>query len=272
MNIYYLGPDGSYSHSLVKKIFTSSEKHIPCNSFHDVVAAVQSDNTGIGVLAIENSISSSVHQTVDLLYNSNVCIVGEASMNVCMNLIGSANSAEELITDIYSHPQAIAQCSYYIQKQGCVSHEMLSTSEAVQYILSANNPAIAAIGNVELVDNRLKILKEDIANVHNNMTRWVFIAQEGTQPLSQKINKLTYIFKVKHESGSLLKVLSAIAKLKGNLTKIESRPLPGTHWEYGFWVDIEIDEKLRDKFDVMMKETSLQCRCVGAYEKGELFS
>ena len=273
MNIYYLGPESSYSHLLVAKVFSQTDVLVACNSFHDVVTSVQNDSQGVGALAIENSISSSVHQTVDLLYNSNVCIVGEASMNIRMHLIGTTNSSVDSIHEIYSHPQALAQCSDYIAAHKLKSYETLSTSAAVQRIQEQNNTQIAAIGNMELVDTiNLKILKEDIANVPNNMTRWVFIAQQGIASLGTKINKLTYIFKVKHEPGSLVTVLTKIANLNGNLTKIESRPLPGTNWEYGFWIDVEIDEQMRWQFDDMMKEATLECRCVGGYEKGKLFN
>ena len=271
MNIYYLGPEGSYSHILVKKVFSAAENPISCNSFYDVITSVQNDTHGVGALAIENSISSSVHQTVDLLYNSNVCIVGEASMHIRMHLIGISDATEESIKELYSHPQALAQCSDYIASHQLKTHEAPSTSAAVQLIAQRNDPTIAAIGNCDTSDNlALNILKEDIANVPNNMTRWVFIAKPGVPALSNNINKLTYIFKVKHEPGSLVTVLTKIAGLQGNLTKIESRPLPGTHWEYGFWIDVEIDATKKDDFDAMMKESTLECRCVGAYEKGKL--
>lgn len=273
MNIYYLGPQSSYSHLLATKVFSHSATLVPCNSFHDIVSSVQQDSNAIGMLAIENSISSSVHQTVDLLYNSSVSIVGEASMNIRMHLIGSKEANENTIKEIYSHTQALAQCSDYITKRNFMVHETLSTSAAVQLVSELNNKDIAAIGNGELIDKpNLKIIKENIANVPHNMTRWVFISQPGMKSLGSKVNKVTYIFKVLHKPGSLVQVLQKMAEANGNLTKIESRPLPGTNWEYGFWVDIEIPEGTAKEFDVMMKVNTLECQCVGAYERGRLYS
>ncbi len=273
MKIYYLGPQGSYSHILAQKVFAKDAQFIACDSFFDVIRFVQQDSQSIGALAIENSISSSVHQTVDLLYNTDVCIVGEASMYIALQLLGIASSNEQEIKKVYSHPQALAQCSEYIAKHKLIPFETLSTSAAVHRILEDNSQDAAAIANIEsFEDKNLVILNKDIANVPNNMTRWVFIAQRGSPALSKTINKVTYIFKVKHEPGSLVMVLDKMAKLKGNLTKIESRPLPGTHWEYGFWIDIEIEEHMIQQVDDMMKETTLECRRVGAYEKGKLYS
>ncbi len=272
MNIYYLGPAGSFSHILVQKAFTDSSHVIACDLFSTVISSAISDPDGIGVLAIENSITSSVHETVDLLYNSDVSIVGEASMQIKMNLIGTTHASENLITDIYSHAQALAQCSAYIDKHGLKAHEVSSTSEAVGYISEQNMVTKAAIGNLDTKSHyNLKVIQQDVANVPHNMTRWVFIAKEGTPPLGFRKNKLTYIFKVKHEPGSLVQVLKCIAEKKGNLTKIESRPLPGTHWEYGFWIDVEIDERKRQEFDTMMEEMTQECRRVGAYERGVLY-
>lgn len=273
MNIYYLGPYSSYSHLLATKVFPQNTDLIACNSFYDIVSTIQKNTQAIGILAIENSISSSVHQTVDLLYNSSVCIVGEASMNIRMHLIGIQAATEDTIKTIYSHTQALAQCSSYIAKHHMQAHETLSTSAAVQYVRELQDPTVAAIGNLDLIDNtHLKVVKENIANVPHNMTRWVFISQPGMKALGSKINKVTYIFKVKHQPGSLVHVLQKIAEVNGNLTKIESRPLPGTNWEYGFWVDIEIEEGSQKEFDDMMNIHTLECRCVGSYERGKLYS
>ncbi len=272
MNIYYLGPDGSYSYTLVHKMFDTNVQFVACKSFRDILTQTQNDIEGIGVLAIENSISSTVHQTVDLLYNSDVCIVGEASMRIQMDLIGIKGSSLDAIKTLYSHPQALAQCSEFIRSHTISTHEMSSTSAAVDFVLEKNDPAAAAIGNIETIDStNLTVLKEQIANVPHNMTRWVCIAREGIASIGKRIDKCTYIFTVKHQPGSLVEVLASIAKLKCNLTKIESRPLPGTDWEYGFWIDIEIPESTQMSFDAMMKESTLECRCVGAYERGILF-
>lgn len=270
MNIYYLGPAGSFSEVVVRNKFSDKDSFISLQSFSKIIDNVEHDENGIGALVIENSISSSVHVSVDLMYKSSVYIAGEAFMKMKMDLLGLPDSNLKTVTDIYSHLQALSQCSKYIQKNQLITHEKPSTSEAAKFIKEANDISKAAIGSSYLAKTlELKVIESNIANEKHNLSRWIFVIKQK-QSVSKNINKVTYIFKVKHEPGSLVKVLKRISEEKGNLTKIESRPLPGTDWEYGFWVDIEIPENLQDVFEKLMKEETLEFRVVGEYEKGRL--
>lgn len=271
MNIYYLGPEGSFSEIVVRNRFQKEDSFIPLQRFAEIVKKTEEDINSIGALVIENSISSSVHVTVDLMYKSNVFIVGETFMKMQMDIIGLPDANLKTVTDVYSHVQALSQCSKYIQNK-FTAHEMQSTSEAAEFVKNSNNNTKAAIGSKYLVDMlHLKILDTNIANEKHNLSRWIFIRNK-LKSLTTEVNKVTYIFKVKHEPGSLVKVLKRISDEKGNLTKIESRPLPGTDWEYGFWVDVEIPENSQNIFkELMMKET-LDYRVVGEYEKGKLIT
>ena len=272
MNIYYLGPAGSFSEVVVRNQFAKENIFIPLQSFPEIVNKVEQDENGTGALVIENSISSSVHVSVDLIYKSNIYILGEAYMKMKMDLMGIANSSLKSITNVYSHVQALSQCSKYLQREKYKSHEMQSTSEAAEFVKNSNDISKAAIGSKYLADLMdLKIIQSDIANEKYNLSRWIFVGK-SKKLLSNKINKVTYIFKVKHEQGSLVKVLKRISEEKGNLTKIESRPLPGTDWEYGFWIDIEMPENNQNIFDTLMEKETLECRVVGQYEKGTLIN
>lgn len=272
MNVYYLGPDGSYSHLLVEKAFDERYTRVPLETFESVVSAIQKDSEGVGVLAIENSISSSVHQTVDIMYDQSVCIIGEASLIIHMDLLGIPGSTIHDITDVYSHPQALAQSSHIIQEHNWKIHKQNSTTASAEKVSASQNPRYAAIGSSHIAKQYgLTVLKQGIANTENNMTRWVFVTGKASQSLGTNINKLTYIFRVKHEPGSLVAVLTKIAQANGNLTKIESRPLPGTNWEYGFWIDVEVPLGTHKDFDRMMQENTRSCRLVGAYEQGNLY-
>src|SRR3989344_4120949 len=125
-HIYFLGPEGSFSHTVVQKTFGPENKFIPVNSFEEIVDKVEKDSVGIGALAIENSISSSVHVAIDIMYQRNLCIVAEAFMKLQMDLLGTAEL--KTIKEVYSHSQALAQCSKFIQSHNLKSHEMQSTA------------------------------------------------------------------------------------------------------------------------------------------------
>ena len=271
MKIYYLGPKGSYSYSLLQKMYPNGVAE-PKPTFAHIVDAVLEDESSIGLLGIENSISSSVHESIDLLFQNNLYIVGEACMNIKLHLIGPKDAEFSDVKEVFSYPQAIAQCSHFIENHSITPHETPSTAAAVREVDTLQDKTKAAIaGRGSLADTDLKILKEDIANTSHNMTRWVLVSKKPMK-YGQNQNKMTVIFKVKHEPGSLVKVLQAIADECGNMTKIESRPVPGLNWEYLFWIDVEIPERTVDVFQKRLKQETLSYRTVGIYEQGKTYA
>jgi prephenate dehydratase len=271
MNIYYLGPVGSYSEIVAKKIFTT-EEHIlvPTDGFADVVEHVRED--GMGILGIENSISSSVHESVDALFQSDIYIIGEVSMNIELHLGGMKDASFTDITDVYSHTQALAQCSLFIKENNLTIYNSSSTAAAIDEVLRLHDTSKAAIGGKASIEEKgLTIVAEHIENTNHNMTRWVIISK-NPESLLHPINKVTYAFRVKHEPGSLVAVLKSIADAKGNMTKIESRPVPGSDWEYEFWVDVDIAEGSLETIETSLAFESLTHRRIGAYQKGALYT
>ena len=271
MKIYYLGPIGSFSEQIGKKIYKEMDL-VPLQTFEGIVKKVENDPEAIGLLVIENSISSSVHQSVDLMFESSAKIIGEAYMEITLDLIGLPGTKIENVKTVYSHPQALSQSSEFIKKYQLKSIFEQSTASAASYVKRSKKIQNAAIGSKYLADlMKLNVIKKNVGNVKHNMSRWILIASRAAIKDVQ-VNKLTVIFKVKHEPGSLVKVLDQIAKKKGNLTKIESRPLPGTNWEYEFWVDLEIPNGSKNDFLKLFQNETLEYRVLGAYKKGKLFN
>ena len=271
MNILYLGQRGSYSEILAKKAFPHGASFITVSSFEQIVEKVLETKDTIGVLGIENSSSSSVHTNVDLIFNKKLYIVGEATMNIRLDLIGRKGAAVSDITDIYSHPQALAQCSQFIQTHGFDAHAVASTTSAVEHIAKQNDPTQAAIGSAASLRDKQSIIHTNIANHKHNVTRWVFVSNIPFS-VSNVINKMTVIFKVKHEIGSLVRLLQHIAHAEGNMTRIESRPVPGSNWEYQFWIDLEIPENSVQVFTDLFEKETQSFRLVGSYERGIFYN
>jgi len=270
MNIYYLGPTGSYSEILAKKEF-SDQTRISVSSFEHVGEAVLKNKDAIGILGIENSSSSSVHTNVDMIFNTKLFIIGEATMNIRLHLIGPKGTKIEDVKEVYSHPQALAQCTEFIQKHSFIARPIESTTAAVKLIADKNDKNIAAIASLQSVKHDLEIIQENIANHQNNMTRWVFVSRIQNSTINHA-NKLTVIFTVKHEPGSLVNVLQKISDAQGNLTRIESRPVPGSDWEYQFWIDVEIPEGSIETFENILKKVTHRYRMVGAYKRGTFYT
>src|SRR3990167_8911075 len=271
MKIYYLGPIGSFSEQIGKKIYKEDDL-VPLQTFEGIVKKVENDTEAIGLLFIENSISSSVHQSVDLMFESKAKIISEAYMEISLDLIGLSGTEMRDVKTVYSHPQALSQCSEFIKKFHLKPMSEQSTASAASYVKSSKKIQNAAIGSRYLADlMKLQVIKENIGNVKHNMSRWILIASRAAIK-DMQVNKLTVIFKVKHEPGSLVKVLDQIAKKKGNLTKIESRPLPGTNWEYEFWVDLEIPKGTQMSFLKLFQNETLEYKVLGAYKKSKLYN
>ena len=271
MKIYYLGPIGSFSEQIGKKIYKKMDL-VPLQTFEGIVKKVKNDPEATGLLVIENSISSSVHQSVDLMFESQAQIIGEAYMEIALDLIGLPGTKIEDVKSVYSHPQALSQCGEFIKKYQLKPMIEQSTASAANYVKRSRKIQNAAIGSKYLADlMKLKVIKENVGNIKHNMSRWIMIANQAKIKDSEA-NKLTVIFKVKHKPGSLVKVLDQIAKKRGNLTKIESRPLPGTNWEYEFWVDLEIPNGTKKDFLKLFQNETLEYRVLGAYKKGKLYN
>lgn len=272
--IYYLGPEGSFSDILVSQLFPAGFELVLCSSFREIAAKLREDPSAVGVLGIENSNSSDVHESIDIMFEERFKILGEASLKIRMNLIGLKGASLEEIREVYSHPQAILQCADFIRERGLDAHATESTSAGKRLIVSMGDKSKATIGSAALAEgDNVEILAADIATVTQNMTRFICVSPtyQLIDTLNTKTDKLTYIFQLKHEPGSLAQVLSELAKRRVNLTKIQSRPIPGTDWEYDFWIDMEIPHTTEREVSQILDDFASNYTLLGAYEKGRVY-
>lgn len=269
--IYYLGPKGSYSYLVTKKIYLK-EDLIPCESFFSIVNKTLEEGA-LGTLPIENSITSDVFENVDYLFSKKLIIVKEAYLKINLFLIGLQNSSLKVVKEVYSHPKALAQSSKFIEKQHLTVFESKSTAEGKEIVIETGNLRKVFIGSRDLaVDPRVKILAENIGNAKDNMTRFIIVKRLSKKNAKMKLgNKMTAIFKLVHKPGSLANLLTKLAQLQINLTKIESRPIPETQWEYQFLVDFEVDQKKIKEITQIFKENTLTVKIIGVYQKGGVY-
>lgn len=267
--VYYLGPEGSYTHEAALSMLSfQNHIHKPLETFGQIRHMVlQSDC--IGVLPIENSITSNVHENVDSLYTGDYKIIGEGFVDIKLNLIGLPGTKLDTIRTVYSHPKALEQSTKFTQKHKLMTSAMNSTSEAIKYVESEANTSIAAIGSSMLAKELgLDILVEDIGNFKNNQTRFIAIKSASLPPAEDKtedeaFTKMSVIIELPHKTGSLHTALGEIAKVGGNLTKIESRPIPESEWSYNFLLDIEAEDLKTVK--TVLKQISEKYTIIGEY-------
>ena len=271
LKIGYLGPEGTFSNLAALKQFGSSAKLMPTDKIADVFMGVERGWYNYGIIPIENSVEGVVNYSIDLFVDSDVNIVGEILVEINHNLLSMTGDKND-IKSIYSHPQALAQCRDYIDKnfgKGIVIHEIESTSKAA--VMAQEDKSIAAIGSklCEVIYN-LKVVERSIQDSSSNLTRFLIIGKDFVKPTSD--DKTSIMFSVMHKSGTLYSALEVFNVASINMSKIESRPSKRIAWEYLFFVDIDghrDDSKIQDVIDKLKSKLPL-VKILGSYPKGIL--
>ena len=266
MTIAYQGTPGSYSEQLLKTIFPDSI-YQPCETFSSLIDFA-STSGNFGLLPVENSIAGTVNVAYEDLIESSLSIYGEYIKKINHSLIALPESRLELISNVISHPQALQQCSKYLQKNNFNITPVFDTAGSVYEVLRINDNTTAAIAGEHFdSDERFKILEKNISNDPENFTRFLFI---GSKPPNLKLinDKFSSVLISDDKPGSLLKSLNIFSDLNVNLTKLESRPILGRPWEYKFYIDYElsnlqIQNELIKKIDSVSKEFKI----LGHYPK-----
>lgn len=237
--VAFLGPEGTFSEQAARRWFRGMDvAYLSLGEISEIFNAVTSHRAAYGVVPIENSMEGSVNLTLDLLYKSEVKIMGEIEEPVRHCLIAKPGVDLKDIRVVFSHPQALAQSRSFLEKR--LPHarieETSSTASAVVKI--RRSTGTAAIGS-ELAAKvyGLKVLAKGIEVNPHNATRFLILSQEDNPPTSA--DRTSIVFAAKNIPGALYKALAPFAERGINLTKIESRPSRDKPWEYIFFLDFE---------------------------------
>lgn len=237
--VVYQGVEGAYSEAALKEFFGKDTDSFHVETWRDAMEAIQNGEADYAVLPIENSSAGSVTQNYDLLVEYDNCIVGEQIIRIEHVLLGLPEAEISDITQVYSHPQALMQCSKVLEeRRKWEKISVKNTAVAAKKVMEdgeKNQAAIAGRLTAELYG--LKILKENLANNENNYTRFIIVT--GRHVYEKKAGKISICFEIPHESGSLYQMIPHFIFNGINMTKIESRPIQGRNWEYRFFIDFE---------------------------------
>lgn len=230
-----LGAAGSNSHLAAMKFFPNAAIKLEKN-FDHVFESVKCDNADFGVVPVENSSAGSVSKVYDLILKYRYYIVGEIDLPIeyCLCAIPQSGMAE--IDTVLSHEQGLAQCSEFLSENGMTTKKCGSTSGAAKLVSEEKRINWAALCSKEAADEYgLKILDKNIQNNDNNCTRFIVISKQPI--ITENAQKISLCFSIPHRSGSLYNILCRFASHGLNLTKIESRPIPHSTFEYLFYLD-----------------------------------
>ncbi len=209
-------------------------------SFEAVFDAVESGLCKFGVLPIENSANGSVRSVYDLLQRKRFSIVRGTTLHIRNELLAKAGTKLADITEIYSHEQAIGQCSRYLNSlNGRVKViPCANTAMAAKMVAEGINPHAAAISSHACADlYGLNVIKDDLQDSENNYTRFICIAKNPV--IYAGSNKISLILDCKNEPGALNAILAKISAYGVNTSKLESCPVTGRNFEFIFFFDLD---------------------------------
>ncbi|MEY4113748.1 MAG: hypothetical protein RLZ76_441 [Bacteroidota bacterium] len=264
------GYEGSFHQVAARIFFGKNVDILPCATFIDLIKeASNKKNTRGGVMAIENSIAGSIMPNYNLLQKSTLFVAGEVYLQINQNLLVNPGVQLEDIKEVHSHPMALQQCLGYLTKFPWKLIETEDTALSAKHIHQRKSKHIAAIASdlaAELFD--LHMIAPKIHDVKDNYTRFLILQQ--SEEVVAEANKASINFHTDHAQGSLAKVLTVIAKDGINLSKLQSFPIAGSRFNYGFHADLEFDHV--DQFKTVMekmKSLTKFIRVLGVYKKGK---
>jgi prephenate dehydratase len=232
------GEAGSFSHAAALETYGPAIRLVPCLSFEDLFRTVESGEAESGMLPIENTLAGSVHQNYDLLSAHTLHVVAETELRVRHCLIARPGTTIAEIGRVASHPVALAQCRHFFATHPyLVAVPAYDTAGSVRDLMRGSETADAAIASALAAGlYGAAVLAESLEDHAENFTRFLVVAREPAS--AERASKISLMVTLSNAPGALHRALGVFAARGLDLTKIESRPLPGRPWEYLFYLDV----------------------------------
>ena len=268
--VAFQGEHGAYSEQAIFAHFGPRTVTVPCRALRDVFESVQDTRAQYGIVPAENSLEGTVNQTYDLLLNSPLKISGEIKLRILHCLLALPGTTMESLRSVYSHPQALAQCAAFLRglnAEAIPAYDTAGSAKMIQEKKIRNAAAIASERAGELYG--LIVLEKNIQDNSENFTRFFVIGQNDSPPTGN--DKTSIVFGATHTPGSLYKALGEFASRGINMTKLESRPVRTTPWEYDFFVDLEghkTDPRCSEAFEAVKKKATF-IKILGSYPRAK---
>jgi 3-deoxy-7-phosphoheptulonate synthase len=270
LEVAFQGQRGAYSEMALSRYFQHDEVvPRPSPTFRNVFQAVLDGTVQYGIVPIENSLTGSVHENYDLfLQFPDLRIVGETMIRIRHSLIGRPGSTIDDVGRVYSHPQALAQCSRFLENYPDWQQiPFYDTAGSVEHIVTDGQPGDAAIANVDAAHPYgAEVLQEDIETNPQNYTRFFVLARQENATVEAP-QKASVVFSTPDTPGALSKCMQLLSERSVNMKKLESRPIPGKPWHYMFYLDMELPPDM-ETFDAALEDLDRESeglRVLGTY-------
>ena len=263
------GVEGAYAQIAAEKLF-KMPFILYMNSFQGVFSAIDSGLAQYGVVPIENSTAGSVKQVYDLMSRHNFSIVRSVRLKVDHNLLVNEGTKLEDIKEIYSHEQAISQCTGFLKTLGkdVKIVPMENTAKAAELVANSGRTDVAALSSRSCIElYGLKCLKASVQDQGNNYTRFICISKK--MEIYPGANHTSIMLTTAHKPGALYKLLSRFYALGINVTKLESRPIPDRDFEFMFCIDLESSVYSREFIQMIceLSASSEEFTYLGSYSE-----
>lgn len=269
MKVAIQGISSCFHEMAAVKYFGQGIAPLECMTFERLCEALHSRKATHAVMAIENTIAGSLLQNYTLLMKYNFFVIGEVYLNIQMHLMALPGQQIETLTAVQSHPIALRQCAAFLWKYPRLNWvEVADTAWSAKDIAEHKKRNVAAVAN-ELAAERygLEILARRIETHRQNFTRFLVLSSD--KPSQINADKASVCLKLKHQKGSLAKVLNVFARCNINLTKIQSVPILGKPYEYQFHIDIEWNNDVDYQRAIEgVKAEAAEVKLLGMYKKG----
>jgi prephenate dehydratase len=255
------GEPGSFSHEAALKARPEATI-FPCALSAEVFAVVVDGTVDAAVIPIENSLAGSVLEHYDLLLTNEVAVESEWLLRIRHNLIGVPGTTLGRIRQAYSHPVALAQCRrFFVEHPEIEAAAYYDTAGSVKQLMELREPSVAAIASTQAANfYGGEILQAGIEDNAENYTRFFLIRTRKRLEAEAHPDKVSLVFAVENRPGSLVEALQVFAELGTNVTRLESRPVPGRPWEYVFYADYQLGKP--EAADVALEMLAKHCSMV----------
>ena len=236
MTIAYLGPEATFTHQAALQRFGTSLRYAPLKTIADVFNEVAKRRADFGVVPIENSTEGVVTHTLDMFYDSELKIVAQIVLPIQHCLLSSGRRNQ--IRKLYVHPQTLAQCRNWLQKNFPSAEIIETSSNARSAELAAREKHAGAIAGLLAAEKyKLPVLEHDVQDNAGNATRFLVLGRQCGLPSGH--DRTSLMFCIADKPGALHSSLAPFRRYQINMTKIESRPSKRKAWEYFFFVDLD---------------------------------
>lgn len=268
MKTGYLGPKGTFSYEVCKEYCKDDMQMVEYKTIPDCIIGLENEEIDEAVVPIENSLQGCVTDAIDTLIKYNdIKVKDEILLEIKQNLLSNKQCCFQEIEKIYSHPQALAQCRNFLEKNLLLDKiiPVESTALAAQKV-SEESKISACICNIScLKEYNLNLLERSIQDNNFNKTKFWILSKKYNEKAEK--SKMSMLFSVKDKPGALYNVLKIFNEYNLNLTKIESRPAKTVLGEYIFWIDVTLEnsnDKEEEAINVI-KDMGIYTRILGKY-------